>query len=165
MKTYLLKLFGVLCPLTFAIPMFGQSSAPTSTVFMNITGPDGPIQGEVTQAGREGWHRLQAYSHEIVSPRDPASGLPTGKRQHQPFRIVKLVNKASPLLLTALAKNDTLPQIDVSIWSPSQTGVEVRVLTYRLVNASVISIRPWMPNKADPVDPRIPSRRRDQFRV
>ena len=23
--------------------------------------------------------------HEIVSPRDPASGLPTGKRQHKPF--------------------------------------------------------------------------------
>jgi hypothetical protein len=22
---------------------------------------------------------------EIVSPRDPASGLPTGKRQHKPF--------------------------------------------------------------------------------
>ena len=23
--------------------------------------------------------------HEIVSPRDPASGLATGKRQHKPF--------------------------------------------------------------------------------
>jgi hypothetical protein len=23
--------------------------------------------------------------HEITSPRDPASGLPTGKRQHKPF--------------------------------------------------------------------------------
>jgi bacteriocin-like protein len=26
-----------------------------------------------------------AVSHEIVSPRDPASGLPTGKRMHKPF--------------------------------------------------------------------------------
>jgi len=24
-------------------------------------------------------------THEIVSPRDPASGLPTGKRMHKPF--------------------------------------------------------------------------------
>jgi hypothetical protein len=26
-------------------------------------------------------------THEIVSPRDSASGLPTGKRQHKPFVI------------------------------------------------------------------------------
>ena len=25
--------------------------------------------------------------HTIASPRDPASGLPTGKRLHKPFRI------------------------------------------------------------------------------
>ena len=25
---------------------------------------------------------------EIVSPRDPASGLPTGKRQHKPFTYI-----------------------------------------------------------------------------
>lgn len=25
---------------------------------------------------------------EVVSPRDPASGLPTGKRQHKPFTFI-----------------------------------------------------------------------------
>jgi type VI secretion system secreted protein Hcp len=29
--------------------------------------------------------KVKAGSHEIVSPRDPASGLPTGKRMHKPF--------------------------------------------------------------------------------
>ena len=28
-----------------------------------------------------------ALSHEIVSPRDPQSGLPTGRRQHMPISV------------------------------------------------------------------------------
>jgi hypothetical protein len=32
----------------------------------------------------------------IVSPRDAASGLPTGKRQHRPFTIVTTIDKATP---------------------------------------------------------------------
>jgi len=34
----------------------------------------------------------------IVSPRDPASGLPTGKRSHNDITITKPVDKASPQL-------------------------------------------------------------------
>ena len=34
----------------------------------------------------------------IVSPRDPASGLPTGKRQHNDIVITKPIDKASPQL-------------------------------------------------------------------
>jgi hypothetical protein len=35
---------------------------------------------------------------EIVSPRDSASGLPTGKRQHKPLTITKELDRSSPLL-------------------------------------------------------------------
>jgi hypothetical protein len=33
---------------------------------------------------------------EVVSPRDAASGLPTGKRQHKPLTITKEIDKSSP---------------------------------------------------------------------
>jgi len=35
--------------------------------------------------------KMEVYgmSHEVVSPRDAASGLPTGKRQHKPLRTTK----------------------------------------------------------------------------
>lgn len=36
------------------------------------------------------------FEQEIVSPRDAASGLPTGKRQHKPFVITKELDKSSP---------------------------------------------------------------------
>lgn len=39
-----------------------------------------------------------SFDQEIVSPRDMASGLPTGKRMHKPFVITKELDKSSPLL-------------------------------------------------------------------
>lgn len=38
------------------------------------------------------------FEQGIVSPRDAASGLPTGKRQHKPFVITKELDKSSPVL-------------------------------------------------------------------
>jgi type VI secretion system secreted protein Hcp len=136
--------------LALATSAFAQSSSANSTVFMSLVGQkSGVITGEVTQKGREGQHALLAYSHEVVSPRDPATGLPTGKRQHQPFRVVKLINRASPVLLNVLATAERLTTVTIDVWSPSATGTEVKVLTYTLTNASLVSLRPWMPNKSD----------------
>jgi len=36
------------------------------------------------------------FDQEIVSPRDAASGLPTGKRMHKPFTITKELDKSTP---------------------------------------------------------------------
>jgi len=36
--------------------------------------------------------------HEVVSPRDSSSGLPTGKRQHKPLTVTKEWDAATPLL-------------------------------------------------------------------
>lgn len=41
-----------------------------------------------------------ALSHSVVSPRDAASGLPTGKRQHKPMTITKELDKSSPQLFS-----------------------------------------------------------------
>ena len=54
-------------------------------------------------------HVLEASS-QVKSPRDAASGLPTGKRQHKPFSITKRIDKSSPVLyrLDAPASSVTL---------------------------------------------------------
>jgi len=38
------------------------------------------------------------FNQAIVSPRDAASGLPTGKRQHKPIKFTKEIDKSSPVL-------------------------------------------------------------------
>jgi len=126
------------------------ASHPASKVYMWLEGASmGRILGEVITPGREESHSVLAYSHEIVAPYDAASGLPTGKRQHQPFRVVKLLNRGTPRLLEALATNERLTSVLFDVWAPSLSGKEVKLLTYELRNARLISVRPWMPNKSD----------------
>ena len=57
----------------------------------------GEVKGSVTQKGRENSIMVIAVEHEIISPRDAASGLPTGKRHHKPLTITKEVDKSSPV--------------------------------------------------------------------
>jgi hypothetical protein len=44
-------------------------------------------------------------SHTITSPRDPASGQATGKRQHKPHMIVKEWSASSPMLRITVEEN------------------------------------------------------------
>lgn len=106
----------------------------------------GPIQGSVTQKGRENKILVFSAIHEIVCPRDPASGLPTGKRTHKPFMILKELDRATPLLFSILANNENIASIELQFWQPSPTGVERQHFTVRLTNANISSIHFKMPN-------------------
>jgi type VI secretion system secreted protein Hcp len=73
-------------------------------------------------------------SHSIVSPRDAASGLPTGKRMHKPLVLtVRSVSKSLLKLYSILANNENLNSVVFSL-----SGSDYSVLT--LSNASVASI-------------------------
>jgi len=115
----------------------------------------GDIKGSVTQKGREGKIMVIAVSHEIVSPRDAASGLPTGKRMHKPFIITKELDKSSPLLYNALVSNENIPEWELQFWTPqlkatSGTGTEVQHYTVKLTNANIASIDFRMDNNKHP---------------
>jgi type VI secretion system secreted protein Hcp len=110
----------------------------------------GDIKGSVTQKGREGKIMVIAVSHEIVSPRDPASGLPTGKRMHKPMVITKELDKSTPLLYNVLVNNENLTQWELQFWRPSATGAEQQHFTIKLTNANIASITERMPNNKNP---------------
>jgi len=115
----------------------------------------GEIKGSVTQKGREGKIMVIAAEHELTSPRDPASGLPTGKRMHKPYVITKEIDVASPRLYAALVNNETLPTWELQFWAPSISavgggGTEVQRYTVRLTNARICDIRFHMLNNKNP---------------
>ena len=110
----------------------------------------GEIKGSVTQKGRENKIMVIAVSHEIVSPRDPASGLPTGKRMHKPLVITKELDKSSPLLYSVLTNNENITEWELQFWTPSSTGVEKQHYTVRLTNANIASIQFRMLNNKNP---------------
>src|SRR5262249_43308469 len=105
----------------------------------------GDIKGSVTQKGRENKIEVIAVSHSVISPRDPASGLPTGKRMHKPFVVTKELDKSSPLLLNLLTMNENVTTWKLEFWTPQikaerGTGVEVQHYTIELFNANIASI-------------------------
>src|SRR3954452_9821013 len=115
----------------------------------------GEIKGSVTQKGRENSIMVIAVSHEIVSPRDPASGLPTGKRMHRPFLITKELDRASVSLHQLQRDNENLREWELEFWTPqikaaTGTGAEVQYFTITLTNASVAEINMQMPNNKHP---------------
>ena len=105
----------------------------------------GEIKGSVTQKGREGKIMVVACDHEVVSPRDPASGQATGKRQHKPFTIVKEIDQSTPLLYRALVNNETITEWELQFWTPqvkttTGAGTEVQHYTVRLGGVHICAI-------------------------
>ena len=119
--------------------------------YLKLTGEtQGEIKGSVTQAGREDKIMVIGMSHEVVSPRDAASGLPTGKRQHKPLTITKEVDKATPLLMNVLVNNENITDWNLEFWQPSKSGKELQFYTIDLLNASIASVRTEMLNNKYP---------------
>jgi len=115
----------------------------------------GDIKGSVTQKGREDSIMVIAVIHEIISPRDPASGLPTGKRMHKPFTITKELDKSTPLLYNALVNNENIPTWKLKFFTPqlkavSGAGNEVNHYTVELMNANIANITFRMANNKNP---------------
>lgn len=121
--------------------------------YLNLKGQKaGQIKGSVTQKGRENMIEVSAFNHEIVSPRDPASGQSTGKRMHKPFVITKELDKSTPLLYTALVTNEKITQFELKCFAPPAAGkvggmgVETNHFTIKLTNANIVSIKSVMSN-------------------
>ena len=110
----------------------------------------GDIKGSITQKGREDSIAVIAVDHDIVSPRDQASGLPTGKRMHKPLVITKELDKATPLLYAVLAHNENITTWELQFWRPSATGAEEQHYTIKLTNANIAGISFHMANNKHP---------------
>ncbi len=102
----------------------------TNTITMNIEGSQGQLKGIA----------VLTVSENIVSPRDPQTGLASGKRQHLPLKITKEVGAGSPQLQQALAKNEVLKEV-VLQFARNNGGKTQVYRTIRLVNAQVAAIQ------------------------
>jgi type VI secretion system secreted protein Hcp len=110
----------------------------------------GIIEGSCDRAGREGLIVVNAVNHAVYTPRDPATGLGSGKITHQPLRFTKEVDKASPKLMQALLTNERLSMFELGYWRVSPEGTELEAYRIELKGARIISINQEMlHNKMD----------------
>ena len=95
------------------------------------------------------------FSVETTSPRDPATGLPTGKRQHKPIEITKEWDASSPQLFTALVTNENLKNVLFEFVKTDPAGKEFVYYTVTLTNAAVSNLRSYLDltdKSGDPFD-------------
>ena len=102
----------------------------------------GEIQGDLTGESTKNQTKIPilGFSYGVVSPRDPASGLPTGRRQHKPLTVFKEWGVISPQLFRALVDNENLISVIIDEARTDPTGKEVVYMEIRLTNATVMEI-------------------------
>lgn len=101
----------------------------------------GLIQGDVKKRGHENEISIIGVSHDIVSPRDPASGLPTGKRMHKPLIITKELDRSSPMLHQAMSTNEIISEFTLKFFGVREPDpAEKNIYTIKLENASIAAI-------------------------
>lgn len=120
-------------------------------VFLKLKGQQqGNILGSAIAKGQDGKIVVIAADHELLSPRDPATGQATGRRQHRPFVITKEVDRSSPLLYRAFASNENLTEWELQFWGANPQGVDVQRYVVALTNASIANIKFHLPNLKRP---------------
>jgi type VI secretion system secreted protein Hcp len=129
----------------------------SSSAYLTLAGKtQGPIAGGVTIKGREGSILVHSFENEIMSPRDPTTGQPTGKREHEPIVILKEIDKSSPRLWAALVTNEVLTTWVLRFWAAGATGKEQEIYTITLTNASIASVREYMVDNLTAADASLP---------
>ncbi len=106
--------------------------------------------GNIFQEGHEDEILVQAFKHQVIIPRDPQSGQPTGQRVHQPLTITKVFDKASPLLYQALTSGERLNTCVIKWYRTSASGTQEHYFTIELEDAIIVDIAAYMPNCQDP---------------
>lgn len=105
--------------------------------------------GNIFQEGHEDQIMVQAFSHEVIIPRDPQSGQPTGQRVHKPVKITKMFDKSSPLLMQALTTGELLPEVIIHWYRASAASTRELYYITKLEDAIIVNIKGYMHNCQD----------------
>ncbi len=113
---------------------------------------EGTKQGKFKQETPREKHKDKlagiAFHYNIRSPRDAASGQPSGKRSHGPVQIVKEWGPATPQLFQALCTNEVLKSVLFEFVKTDKNGDEIVYHTIKLVNATVSEIDQYLAGDA-----------------
>ncbi len=108
--------------------------------------------GNIWQEGHEDEVMVQAFKHNVMIPRDPQSGQPSGQRTHRPVTVTKIFDKSSPLLYNALCSGELLTNVEIKWYRTSASGTQEHYFTIKLVDAVIVDIQGYMPNCQDPAN-------------
>jgi type VI secretion system secreted protein Hcp len=131
-----------------------QEHTMALTAFLRLkAAKQGEILGSVATKGREGRIAVLESNHEISLPLDAGTGQATGRLQHQPFTVVKEIDRATPALYQALLTGEVFTEFELQYWARkggAAAGAEVNHYTVRLKGARITHLRFVQPDVLDP---------------
>ncbi len=95
--------------------------AETVHLFLKANGKDIKGQSFQSSMGRADSIECVYFESSMESAREAASGLATGRRQHDPIIVHKRIDKATPLLSKALVNNEGC-EGQFKFYRPNQKG-------------------------------------------
>ena len=120
--------------------------AETVHLFLKINGKE--IKGESTQSSQGRADSIECISYEqgVVSAREAATNVVTARRQFSPLKIVKRIDRSSPLLLKALSENQKIEGVFKFFRpNPSGDGTTEQFYTVEITEGNVAAVKQLIP--------------------
>jgi type VI secretion system secreted protein Hcp len=95
---------------------------------------------------------VQSFVGDIMVPKDPQSGQPSGQRVHEGFTITKVFDKSSPLLYQALSTGEQLTKVSLKFFRTAPTGEQEHYFTIEAKEATITALKTHMPNCLEPAN-------------
>jgi type VI secretion system secreted protein Hcp len=125
-----------------------QALSRGASFYMSAKGvKQGAFAGSSTTEGQTGKIEVLGVECKTISPRDIASGLPSGRHVCHPVHVAFKLDKSTPLWLSAIGENETLKDVTIDYWSGLSKASGVgqgtgfkKVYTWELKNAQVANM-------------------------
>jgi len=125
--------------------------AETVHLYLECNGTE--TQGESTQTslGRENSIECIYMEDSVRTAREKGTALATGRRTYEPIRILKRIDKSSPLLAKALCNNEVIKgTFKFFRPNPAGDGTTEQFFTIEIDEGRIASITRRVPNCIDP---------------
>jgi type VI secretion system secreted protein Hcp len=131
--------------------------AETVHLYLKANGQD--IKGESSQLslGREGSIECLFFESGVKTARETGSGLATGRRQYEPIKIRKRIDKSTPLLFKAMRSNQKIDGI-FKFFRPNPTGdgTTEQFYSIEIKDGRIATLKDMVPDCIEPASCNFP---------
>ena len=129
------------------------------TVHLYLTANGTKIDGDSTILSMDRENSIECLSFEdsVRTAREASSGMASGERTYEPIRIVKRIDKASPLLAKSLCNNEVI-EATFKFYRPNPAGdgTTEQHFTVEIQEGRIGSITRVSPDVIDPASANAP---------
>jgi type VI secretion system secreted protein Hcp len=105
-----------------------------------IDGPDGPLEGP----RENGTSLVYEFVHEVYLPYETETNRVQGSRRITAFSLTKDIDKITPILFQYCCQGTKLKTVTIVLYKIKESQ-EVPYFNYILENATIVSVRNFMP--------------------